>query len=360
MALTAAKLAENPQLFPLIREQCVTMLAGYDSNPRLGAIFATQQRWLLAHAALAVFYDRDPGDPGTRLARFLDIVRKYSIASVNTADAFMKEAIQYGIVEAADTGIDRRARLVRPSQEALQAIRDWALAHLQTLDRLDGGARIARFLSVEDAIARLEPAIAYGLLTSPAIRQPQKTFSLFTWLNNGGVIMDWLITGMSDPEPGCARIGTRVGDIDDLVKRLRLSRTHLTRKLREAEEMGSLGWEGARWHSAMWVSRGFLDEILLAQANKLAVIDAAFEERLGQSEAKRVGPSPVNLMNPPNKSQPARVDRRGSAAIVSARPAEARRQDLGKVASGAAEPRRSRRSTRMTQGLAVGDESSNG
>lgn len=309
MGLTAEQLVTNPRLFGLIREQCRTMLAAYDSNPRLGAIFATQQRWLLAHAALAVFYDRGPDGPGIGLTRFLEVVRRYSIASANTADAFLKGALHYGIVEPLAVGSDRRARPMQPSQEAQQAIWGWALAHLHTLDRLDGGARTVRFLAVENAIGRLEPAIAYRLLASPAIRQPQKTFSLFTWLNNGGVIMDWLITGMSDPEPGCTRIATQVTDVDDLAGWLRLSRTHLVRKLREAEAMGSLGWAGTRSHSAMWVSRAFLDEILLAQANKLAVIDAAFDERLGEDGRDEVVALQPNRLNPPNNSQAPRIDR---------------------------------------------------
>jgi hypothetical protein len=60
-----------------------------------------------------------------------------------------------------------------------------------------------------------------------------------------------------------------------------LSRTHLARKLREAEAMGSLGWEGRRGHSVMWVSRGFREEYASAQAIKLSIVDHACEAVLG-------------------------------------------------------------------------------
>jgi hypothetical protein len=57
---------------------------------------------------------------------------------------------------------------------------------------------------------------------------------------------------------------------------LRISRTHMARKLADAEEMGSIGWQGRRGHSVMWVSAGFRREYAMAQATKLPIIDTAF------------------------------------------------------------------------------------
>ena len=50
------------------------------------------------------------------------------------------------------------------------------------------------------------------------------------------------------------------------------------RKLREAEAIGSIGWEGNRGRSVMWISREFLLEYHTTQAYKLAIIDAACEK----------------------------------------------------------------------------------
>lgn len=277
MGITAAKLLGHPGLAGAVRRQCGLLLSSYNDNPRLGAVFATQQRWLLAHAGLAVYFEsllaQDAG--GIRMARFLDLVREHAISSRNTADAFMKEMQHYGAVLQGDPLGDRRARPLTPSPETLGAITGWTLAHLITLDALDEGSRVAAFHADPQAIARMQPAIAAGLFTSAAIRKESPTFSLFSLLNNGGVIMDWMIVGMGEPDPVTGRIATPVVDVADMARWMNLSRTHLQRKLREAEALDSLGWEGARGRSAMWVSRGFLDEILAAQANKLAVVDAA-------------------------------------------------------------------------------------
>ena len=76
-----------------------------------------------------------------------------------------------------------------------------------------------------------------------------------------------------------------------LAERLKLSRTHLSRKLRAAEELGSIGWLGPRGHSVMWVSPGFYREYAMAQAVKLAIIDAAFEACFRQAPARNAVPA---------------------------------------------------------------------
>ena len=118
--------------------------------------------------------------------------------------------------------------------------------------------------------------MADGLLSSNPVREPKQTFSLFTWLNNGGVVMDWLISGVDPDHAGQDRIPTGVVSIGDFANWLKLSRTHLARKLRDAEQLGSVGWLGQRGHSVMWVSNSFYQEYMTAQAVKLAIIDAAF------------------------------------------------------------------------------------
>ena len=125
-------------------------------------------------------------------------------------------------------------------------------------------------------LARVQPLVADGLLSSSPVREPKQTFSLFTWLNNGGVVMDWLISGIDPDHAGLDQIPTGVVSIGDFANWLKLSRTHLARKLRDAENLGSVGWLGQRGHSVMWVSNSFYQEYMSAQAVKLAIIDAAF------------------------------------------------------------------------------------
>jgi hypothetical protein len=281
MSLSAQAIADSELILPLIQQQSATLQQAYNANPRLSSVFATQQRWLLAHAAMALHFRAvAAGRSGVTLSQFLAMVEEHDIASRNTADAFIKEMMQYGNIAFVGAS-DRRARPMLITRPPLDAIWGWAAAHLATLDRFDAGGRLETFLATDNAIGRLEPEIADGLLVDPVIRQPRDTFSLFTWLNNGGVIMDWLVAGLGEVSADGSRYPTAVGSIADMAVWLKLSRTHLSRKLHEAEAMGSLGWTGRHGDSAMWVSSGFVREMIGAQAAKLAVIDAAFERSLG-------------------------------------------------------------------------------
>lgn len=276
MAFNENEIAGHPALHRSVRNQAKALLTARESSPRLASVFATQQRWLMAHAGLALYFRQG----ALTTARFLQLVEQHAVASRNTADAFIKEMLQYNYVEPLPDNTDRRSNPLRPTAQTLQILTAWAMIHLTTLDELDGGGRRAAFASRPDALARLEPPIADGLLTSDPVRVPEKTFSLFTWLNNGGIVMEWLISGVDPDQANQDRIPTGVVSIGEFASWLNLSRTHLARKLREAEDLGSVGWLGQRGHSVMWVSRGFYREYMDAQAVKLSIIDHAFEQNL--------------------------------------------------------------------------------
>ena len=148
----------------------------------------------------------------------------------------------------------------------------------------------ANFVAAPAGLTQFQPLIADGLLSSHGVRQPETTFSLFTWLDNGGWVMDRLMATMEDGSSDAERIVTIDVSISAMAQWLGLSRTHLSRKLAEAEAIGSIGWMGKRGDSVMWVSAGFRREYAVAQAAKLAVIDAAFETCFAENVSERARP----------------------------------------------------------------------
>ncbi|MCP3407322.1 hypothetical protein [Bradyrhizobium sp. CCGB01] len=280
MALNADDIFLNPALESRVRGQAWALLLLNAADPRMGSLFATQQRWLMAHAAVAQFF-RDVAvagaGSGVLTARVLDLVEHHRIASRNTAAAFVKEMLKYGIARHVAGSEGRRHRPFEPAPAALDALYQWHLLHLATLDGLDGGSRSATLAARPEVVQRMQPLIADGLLGSHMVREPEPTFKLFTWVDEGGVLMDRLIVGCEEEDASLDRITTDVTSVSALAQRLKLSRTQLGRKLAEAESMGSLGWVGARGRSRLWVSKGFRREYHKAQAVKLAIIDAAFD-----------------------------------------------------------------------------------
>ncbi|MGV8998403.1 MAG: hypothetical protein ACOH12_15805 [Parvibaculaceae bacterium] len=280
MPLSSHQIANHAGLLSLLRHQAQTLIDAYDDNPRLATNFGSQQRWLLAQLASALHFrsELEPDSTGVPISRFLEQAQVHGIASRNTADAFVKELVHYGYVRIESEAGDKRVRLLTPTALPVELLAGWVVLHLTTLDQLDGGTRVATYSSHSAGLARLQPLIADGLLSLDAVRKPSGTFSLFTWLDKGGIVMDRMIKGINETERGAARISTSLMSVSDMADWLRLSRSHLTRKLREAEAMGSIGWNGKRFHSAMWLSSEFLQEMIKAQAAKLAIVDVAFEQ----------------------------------------------------------------------------------
>jgi len=282
MALAAEDIIAHPALLGLVQRQSRALFAVYEANPRLASVFGSQQRWLMAHASLALHFRRNPADPrsGLTAARFFAVIEEHGVASRNAGDAFINEMLNYGIGHRVPGAGDGRTRPIEPAQLTVDAARYWVMTHLATLDRLDGDCRLETFHAAPASLEAIQPLIADGLLSSAAVREPEETFALFIWVNNGGIVMDFLVTGIEDAAPGMERIAAGVVSVTQMAASLKLSRTHLARKLRQAEEMGGIGWEGKRGRSAMWMSRGFLREYLHVQAVKLALIDAAFDAGL--------------------------------------------------------------------------------
>jgi hypothetical protein len=279
MSLSVEQLLNNPDLHETIREQSRALLQVNEETPRLAAVFGTQQRWLLGHLAMAQYFTevaRGNPEPVIFMARYLEQVKKLGISSVNTADAFIKEMVVYGVGQQSQTS-DRRNRPIVPSPSTIAATRRWVSIHLTSLDRLDNGTRLDQFDADDTLLPRLHPVIANRAISSPSLRSPPQTWSLFTWLNNGGIVLDWLMVGISAEDTSLEHIPTQVRSVPELAESFRLSRTHLTRKLREAEAIGSVGWEGSRGRSTMWISQAFLREYHTTQAAKLALIDASCE-----------------------------------------------------------------------------------
>ena len=272
--MTAGEIETHARLVEVLRQQASALLAIQAIDPRTAGIFATQQRWLLAHLALSIHFEG--GREGVAAAKILAAAEAHGVASRNTADAFLREMLKYGYLAPVPGHRDRRLRPLIPTEHAAGSIAAWLRIHLSSLDQLDGADRLRRFLARPESIAGIHPRIAEGLLASSAVRRPAPTFSLFTCLNEGGVVMDWLYVGLADFPPDADRVHTSVAAFADFRERIHLSRTHLARKLRAAEDLGSLGWQGARGASPMWVSMAFVREYHAQQSAKLAIVGGAF------------------------------------------------------------------------------------
>jgi hypothetical protein len=276
--LSAAEILDHPDLLDVVKEQSKSFLQVNLENPRLASVFATQQRWLLAHIGLSLHFKSLSRQrvEGLTAAGFLKEVSDGQVASKNTAAAFLKEMEHYGVVSLAANETDRRKRRLVPAPTTLGAIALWVRIHLRTLDRLDGGQRIVTFDAAPESIRGLQPRIAQGLVKSTEIRDPRDAFSHFMWINSGFLMIERIFASVLHASEDGARFITDMASMAEVAAGLSLSPAHAGKKLREAEREGVLGRQLASGRNHIWVSSALIHAVLRIQAVKLSIVDHAF------------------------------------------------------------------------------------
>lgn len=289
MPIASSVLAQDPWFLQTFSRGARALLQIYDESPRLGALFSSQQRWLMCHAAFALTCSSDQDDPASGLysARFSDLVVAKQVASRNTAADFLKELLRYGFVQELDENVDRRRKRLSPTPMVEQAMSQWLDLHLSVLDGLDGGSRAAHYRSEPDMMYRLQPRIAARVLDDRGVRHQGPAFDLFTWANAGGLVLDLLIASI-DPAfdiaaPDATQIPSCRTSISELSRRFMISRTHAKRLFDKVAEMGDIGWTGGRGENDIWISRRLLRQYWQYQADKYAIVDDAFAETIGSN-----------------------------------------------------------------------------
>lgn len=278
MTLTSQQILAHPSCHNEMRLHARALLDTYKEYPRISTVFATEQRQMMGSIALSLYFTSASGsdDRGIVLARFLDTVVARGVASRNTGDRFIKEMVQYGYLRRSPKAGDRRVQPLEPTETTILVLLTWAMVHLKSLDNFDGGKRAATIAEAPDLLTRLQPRVTGYLVGEGGHAEYSQTLAIFAWINNGKLIILRILAGMGDVEPGSSKVSTDVTSIAELSGCLNISRTHLTRKLREVEAIGSIGWDGDRGRSPMWISTGFLKEMKDEAAERLASFDAAF------------------------------------------------------------------------------------
>ena len=280
--LDQSAILSHPQLRSALKKQAQFFLEFEQQIPRGASIFATQQRYMLAQLAVALAFQQ--GEKGLRLADYLHAVQNSKVASRNTAHKFVLEMVQYRVVTQNTSKEDKRLRPIFLSPQVRASIFAWLMIHLASLDYFDNGKRCQTLSSDPTLLERVHPLFVQKLFASRQAIAPEGTFSIFTWMNDGGLVMDIIFAAIANFTPETSRVETGITSFAELAEPLLISKTHLSRTMKQAEEMGSLGWLGQRGASTLWVSQSFVAEYDAYQAGKLEKIDQAFNEvQLGNS-----------------------------------------------------------------------------
>lgn len=254
------------------------LIALQGASPKLPRLKSNHRKWLITQSLYAIASQRDPAEPlsGLTASRLIDTVIEIGAASRNTASAFLLEMLTYKFLREVPDVPDKRVRILELTDISILGMRTWFEAHMQALDTLDGGTRVA--------VSAAEPALfplaqrhaARALVESPAWRNPPDSIAGFAWSDAGGMILHHLMTMIPEGhrEGGRVMIGQVV--LSDLAERYTISVSNVKRMFSRVEKEELAGWTQQRRRGTFWMSEAMVGDYLRWEAEKLAALDAAF------------------------------------------------------------------------------------
>ncbi len=241
-------------------------------------LFATHQRWLLWHAVLAHYVNLGSArQVGLSRRAFPNLAMKHRMCAEGTAYTLFDDALDHEVMEPTGVVDNRGWQKAVPTDKAIALMVDWYRIHVEVLDWTDGCDRTEWLMAdPQQAFFLIQPAVAAGLLWAPELCHPGPLYSIFTWADAGGLVMDRLMAGLEIDAVGKQeRLPIDVMSILQLALATGLSRAHVSRKMAAAEQIGGIGWTGTKSQSPMWISRGFYEEYARAQVHKLLILGGA-------------------------------------------------------------------------------------
>ncbi|MDX0566972.1 hypothetical protein GOD83_23560 [Sinorhizobium medicae] len=277
--LTVSDLLQNPDFPQVLQAGARTLIAVNDLYPRVARLVASHQKWMLTQAAYSLHHERDVSNPesGITAARLLKLMRETGGASRNTAAAFLAELVAYKLLQPASGGRTRRARPLEPAEISETAMRLWFKSQMSTLDLLDNGRRVERTEADGSIFQRAQPLAARRLLSDSRWTAPPKGVAIFVWSESGGVILDDLMTRVSDFAAVEGKVWVDVS-LGKFAEHYLISNTHVRRIFAKAEAAGFLGKAPDGRRGRLWLSAQLIEEYLSWQAVKIEALASAFDQ----------------------------------------------------------------------------------
>ncbi|HBF28366.1 hypothetical protein [Rhizobium sp.] len=286
MSLSAGYLALSPRFAEAIAALAKRLSVQFDTNPRLSRALVCHQRWLLTQACFALYADyalRRLG-PGCTATSLSDWVVGEGVASRNTVHHFVESLRIYRFIRVAPDS-PRRPLRYEICEQSLEAMHLWFGANLAVLDYVDGGNRAERHQKQPDLLFRVQPEFARRCMSNTNWREPSHRIGLLQWTECGALVMDeFLQLAVAAPvQNGFHDLGAV--NIPAMAERFLMSRTHLQRTLKKAEEAGCIKRDGTRRGSHTFMAADFLQEYCAWVAVKSAILDETFERVVASDEA---------------------------------------------------------------------------
>lgn len=234
---SAEEILAHPR-FPFARQEFVkAVLANYEHNPFLGRLLLETGRTVLFILTMCFHARHDRGDRTTwpTLGLLVESMVAHGVASPRRVSDMVRRMITTGYLEQRAPPQDRRARIPTPTAKMIAHDQDFLVSHYLPLQMLFPEPGYGPIMERDPSFQLTQRLVSAGLFARGArIMAGNPIMTLFMGRDAGAMILIKLMqmvgpTGEATPlELSFAEIGARFG----------VSRTHVRRLLKDAEEQG--------------------------------------------------------------------------------------------------------------------------
>jgi DNA-binding MarR family transcriptional regulator len=237
-----AMLRAHPQFTTAARLVANGFLSLYQGNRLLNTVVNDRGRMLMGYFALYLHYFNDPADPlsGLTVSRMKQLCLEQNVCSAGRAEAMLLVMRLFGYLEQAPAGSDRRLRRLAATDRLIQSHHErWELILGATAHVLPDGRAALALVRQEDFTRCFVRELHGSFVRGLRILDYAPDLALFTDRNSGMMIMFSLLTA---GEPDDVFPPTRPVSvaISALSRRFGVSRVHVRKLIRDAEQQGFL------------------------------------------------------------------------------------------------------------------------
>jgi hypothetical protein len=219
----------------------------YQGNRLLNTIVNDRGRMLVGYFAIYLHLFGPPDDPtpGLTVSRMKKLCSELGICSPGRAETMLILMRMFGHLEAAPAVADRRRRLLVPSRRLLESVQvRWQMqfeAMAQVLPEIAAASAVVRQADFTAALIRL---LGERFIAGLRLVEHAPGFELFADRNAGVLIAYSLLLSGERGDAFPPQRPVRLS-ISAAARRFGVSRVHVRKLLRDAEEQGYLGRAGS-------------------------------------------------------------------------------------------------------------------
>jgi DNA-binding MarR family transcriptional regulator len=253
---TTEKILSNPRLAIARRAYVHEILKIYEHDPLLNRLLNDAGRGVVSLTLLSLHaaFDENVRATWPTMRQLQQTVALYGVSSARRVNDIVSRLIRAGFVTARAAPSDKRARILEPTAKLIAHDLDWLRAHYVPLDLLFPRPGYELPVGRDPAYRKAHRAIGSQMARHGAKIMDMSSEVMLFMSRDAGIMILFKLMERAFEETGAGASQLALSDIGD---RFGVTRTHVRKVLKDAEDAGLVEVRGRQFSPTRALSAGF-------------------------------------------------------------------------------------------------------